>query len=62
VQVVQVVHPSTRQAIDARLQELKPSTDFSGWSDADAEELLQSLEAAHTRRAAAAGIAIPEAA
>jgi len=62
VQVVQVVPPSNRQAIDARLQELKPATDFSGWSDADAEELLQSLEAAHTRRAAAAGIAIPEAA
>jgi hypothetical protein len=60
VQVVQVVHP--RQAINTRLRELKPATDFSGWSDADATEMLQSLEAAHTRRVAAAGIAIPEAA
>jgi hypothetical protein len=50
--------PQARQ----RLQELKPATDFSGWSDADAEELLRTLEAANTRRAAAAGIAIPEAA
>jgi hypothetical protein len=60
VQVVQVVHP--RQAIDARLRELKPTTDFSGWSDDDAEGMLRTLEAANTRRAAAAGIAIPEAA
>ena len=56
----EVVTP--RQAIDARLRELKPATDFSGWSDDEAEELLRTLEAANTRRAAAAGFAIPEAA
>ena len=50
--------PPARQ----RLQELKPATDFSGWSDDEAEEMLRTLEAATTRRAAAAGIAIPEAA
>ncbi|MCP9882002.1 hypothetical protein KBY65_05860 [Cyanobium sp. Alchichica 3B3-8F6] len=54
----EVVTP--RQAIDARLRELKPATDLSGWSDEELPELLQSLEAAHTRRAAATGIAIPE--
>jgi hypothetical protein len=37
---VQVVHP--RQAIDDRLRELKPSADFSDWSDKDAAEMLQS--------------------
>jgi hypothetical protein len=59
VQVVQVVRP--RQVIDARLRELKPNADFSDWSDKDATEMLQSLEAAAARRAAAAGISIPDA-
>jgi hypothetical protein len=54
--------PTADPLVLQRLQELKPATDFSGWSDADAEELLRTLEAANTRRAAAAGIAIPEAA
>jgi hypothetical protein len=54
--------PTSDPLVLQRLQELKPATDFSGWSDADAEELLRTLEAANTRRAPAAGIAIPEAA
>ena len=53
---------SGRQADERRIRELGHSADLSGWSDEELPELLQSLEAAHTRRTAAAGIAIPEAA
>jgi hypothetical protein len=53
---------SGRQADEQRIRELGHSADLSGWSDEELPELLQSLEAAHTRRVAAAGIAIPEAA
>jgi predicted P-loop ATPase len=53
---------SGRQADEQRIRELGHSADLSGWSDEELPGLLQSLEAAHIRRAAAAGIAIPEAA
>ncbi|MEY4807481.1 MAG: Phormidium phage MIS-PhV1B [Cyanobacteriota bacterium] len=58
----EVVTPSNREENEQRIREHGRSTDLTGWSDADVAELLQSLEAAHTRRAAAAGIAIPRAA
>jgi hypothetical protein len=52
-----------RQENEQRIRALRPGTaDMAAWPDAEVAELLQSLEAAHTRRAAAAGIAIPEAA
>jgi hypothetical protein len=54
--------PTNDPLVLQRLQELKPATDFSGWSDDEAEEMLRTLEAANARRTAAAGFAIPEAA
>ena len=54
--------PTCRQPLENRIRELGHSSDLSGWSDEELPELLQSLEAANTRRAAAAVIAIPEAA
>jgi hypothetical protein len=63
VPVVPVVPPSTRQEDERRIRELRPGTaDLKGWTDEQVAELRQSLEESAQRRAAAAGIAIPEAA
>jgi hypothetical protein len=64
--LVAPVSPQTisgRQADEQRIRELRPGTvDMAAWPDAEVAELRQSLEASQSRRAAAAGIAIPEAA
>lgn len=61
--VVTFVTPSTRQEDERRIRELRPGTvDMAAWPDDEVAELRQSLEASQSRRAAAAGIAIPEAA
>jgi hypothetical protein len=57
VQVVQVVHPSTRQEDERRILELRPAAAIADWPDDEVAELRQSLEQAAKRRAS--GFAIP---
>ena len=57
VQVVQVVHPSTRQEDERRILELRPTAAIADWSDDEVAELRQSLEQVAKRRAS--GFAIP---
>jgi len=54
--------PTSDSPARQRLQKLKPNTDLSDWSDDEVADMLQSLEAANARIAAAALIAIPQAA
>jgi hypothetical protein len=62
VQVVQVVHPSTRQEDERRILELRPTAAIADWSDAEVAGLRQSLEQAAKRQASGFAIPVQEAA
>jgi hypothetical protein len=62
VQVVQVVHPSTRQEDERRILELRPAAAIADWPDNEVAELRQSLEQAAIRRASGFAIPVQEAA
>jgi hypothetical protein len=49
-----------RAVDEARIRELGQGADLSGWTDKQVAELRQSLEKSAQRRAAAAGVEIPE--
>jgi len=51
-----------RLANEARIRELRPDVDPSGWADDEVADMRQSLEQAAKRRAAAAGLVAMEAA